>query len=177
MESNQIKTTIESNQMKIVSRIELKTVTRKTADADDGDHGSGPDAEMGGLITRRCAHVNCDGGGDAWGLIHIHIRIRIRICIRIHRVATKWEGFHVTGTRSGSLGASLVLADWQVRVLMSSGLVDRPSDCLYVRTITLSGCTEKRPHCKCYSIQVSVRTTDVIKILIKYEKINPPLSL
>ena len=55
-----------------------------------------------------------------------------------------WAGFHVTGPRSGSLGASFVSADLKVRVLWSSGIVDRPSDRFYVRTITLSGCMEKR---------------------------------
>ena len=42
--------------------------------------------------------------------------------------------------RGGSLGASFVSADWRVRVFWSSGLVDRPYDCLYVRTIPLFGC-------------------------------------
>ena len=46
--------------------------------------------------------------------------------------------YHVTGTRRGSLGTLFVLADWQVRVFWSSGLVDRPSDLLYIRTIFLS---------------------------------------
>ena len=55
-----------------------------------------------------------------------------------------WAGFHVTGPRSGSLGASFVSEDLKVRVLWSSGIVDRPSDRFYVRTITLSGCMEKR---------------------------------
>ena len=44
----------------------------------------------------------------------------------------------------GSLGASFLSADWQVTVFWSSGLVDRPSDCLYVRNITLSGCMDRR---------------------------------
>ena len=45
------------------------------------------------------------------------------------------------GVRRGYLGVSFVLADWQVRVFWSSGIVDRPSDCLYIRIILISGCT------------------------------------
>ena len=59
----------------------------------------------------------------------------------IHKLA-----FHLThvvmGPLRGSLGASFVSADWRVRVLWSSGLVDRPSDLLYVHTITLSRCMD-----------------------------------
>ena len=44
---------------------------------------------------------------------------------------------------SGSLGASLVPADWQVRVFKSSGLVYRQSDRMFVRTIPLYGCIER----------------------------------
>ena len=50
----------------------------------------------------------------------------------------------VTGPWSGYLGASFVSANWGVRVFWSSGLVDRPSDRIYVRTITLSGCMGRR---------------------------------
>ena len=39
----------------------------------------------------------------------------------------------------GYLGASLLLADWWVRVFWSSGIIDRQSNRLYVRTINLSG--------------------------------------
>ena len=48
------------------------------------------------------------------------------------------------GPWRGSLGESLVLADSWVRMFWSSGLVDRPSDRLYVRTIPLSGCMDRR---------------------------------
>ena len=71
-----------------------------------------------------------------------------RICIRRRRCSVEWgrvqAGLHVTGTWRGSLGASFVLAGWRVRVLWSYGLLDRPSDCLYVRTISLSGYMERR---------------------------------
>ena len=53
------------------------------------------------------------------------------------------KGRDVMGTRSGSLGALFVLADWQLRVFWSFGLIDRPSDRLYVRTIPLSGCMDR----------------------------------
>ena len=39
-----------------------------------------------------------------------------------------WEGFHIIRPQSGSLVASFVLADWQVRVSGTSFLVYRPSD-------------------------------------------------
>ena len=48
------------------------------------------------------------------------------------------------GPRRGYLGASFILEDWRVRVIWSSGLVDRPSKRMYVHTITLSGCMERR---------------------------------
>ena len=51
----------------------------------------------------------------------------------------------VTGPSRGSLGASFLLADWQVRVFWPSGFVERPSERLYVRNIPLSGCTDIRP--------------------------------
>ena len=47
------------------------------------------------------------------------------------------------GAWRGSLGSSFVSADWRVRVLWSSGILDRPSDDLYVRTITMSGCIDR----------------------------------
>ena len=38
---------------------------------------------------------------------------------------------------------SVVPLDWQVRVFGSSDLVDRPSVCLSVRTIPMSGCMDR----------------------------------
>ena len=35
-------------------------------------------------------------------------------------------------------------AEWQVRLFGTSGLIDRPSDHLSVRTIPLSGCMDRR---------------------------------
>ena len=54
----------------------------------------------------------------------------------------------MTGTRRRFLGASFVLVDWQVMLFWLFGLVDRPSDRLYVRTIPLSGCMDRRFHYK-----------------------------
>ena len=56
------------------------------------------------------------------------------------------------GLRSRYLGASLVSADWRVRVFDIYGIIDRPSDHLYVHTITLSVCMDRR---SCYNLQVS----------------------
>ena len=49
----------------------------------------------------------------------------------------------VTGPWRGSLGALFVSENWRVRVLWSYGLVDRPSDHLCVRTITLYRCMDR----------------------------------
>ena len=50
--------------------------------------------------------------------------------------------------KQGSLGASFVSADWQVRVFWLSGIVDRPSNHLYIRNIPMSGCMDRR---SCYT--------------------------
>ena len=125
----------------MVSQIKSKTVTRNNSGADDDAHGRGSDASMGGIVMRRCACGNPDGGRYAWG----RIRSRRRSCR--HSVSMKRVGFYVTGPRSGSLVASLVPVGWQVRVFGISGLIDRPSDHMYVRTIPLSGCMCRR---SCY---------------------------
>ena len=52
----------------------------------------------------------------------------------------------VMGPWRGSLGASIESADWRVRVFWSYGLVDRPSDRLYVHTIPMSGCMDRHSH-------------------------------
>ena len=49
----------------IGNQIRSKTVTRKTANDNDGYRGGGSDAAMDGLITRWCACDNYDNGGDA----------------------------------------------------------------------------------------------------------------
>ena len=43
----------------------------------------------------------------------------------------------------GTWGGSFIEADWRMRVFGSSGLVYRPPDRLYVRTILLSGCMDR----------------------------------
>ena len=59
-----LKTLSQINSRK-VSQIKSETVTRKIADADDRVCGGGSDAEIGGLITRRCDHSNLNGGVGA----------------------------------------------------------------------------------------------------------------
>ena len=84
-------------------------------------------------MTQQCsACSDCDGGEEVRG--HRHRR----------SVYVKQAGFHVMGPRRGSLRASLVSVDLQVRVLWSSDLVDRPSDYLYVCTIPLSGFMDRQ---------------------------------
>ena len=81
---------------------------------------------MGGLLTRRRDRGGCDGGGDDGN---------VDVAVVVDLYQTCWAGFHVTVTWRGSLGALSVPADWQVRVFGSSGIIGRPSDRLYVRTI------------------------------------------
>ena len=47
------------------------------------------------------------------------------------------------GLLIGSLRASLLMTYCQVRVFGSSGLVDIPSERLYVRTIPIYGCMDR----------------------------------
>ena len=47
---------------------------------------------------------------------------------------TSVAGLHVTGCKSGSLGTLCVAVDWRVRVFMSYGIVDRPSDHMFIQT-------------------------------------------
>ena len=44
------------------------------------------------------------------------------------------------GSKEGVPGGVFVLAYWKVRVFWSSGIVDRRSERLYIRTISLHGC-------------------------------------
>ena len=67
-------------------------VTKKTADANDGYHNGRSDAEMGGLVTRRCACGDCNGGKNAWG--RSRRRRRRYRCRR--RVFMNRSGLHVT---------------------------------------------------------------------------------
>ena len=67
--------------------------------------------QMGGLVTRRCAHVGLNGGGYA--------QVHGRGCRRSRRrsVSVKRAGFHVTrAVEAGYLGVSFVLVDWKVKV-------------------------------------------------------------
>ena len=74
---------------------------------------------MDGLLTQRCSdHGDRDGGGDVRG--HIHRRRR--------SMSVKLAVFNVMGPMRGSLGASFVPADWQVKVFWLSGIVDIPYD-------------------------------------------------
>ena len=52
-------------------------------------------------------------------------------------VVNRSNGQVVTGPKIRSRGALLIRADWQVRVFGLSGLVDRLSECMSVRTIPL----------------------------------------
>ena len=89
---------------------------------------------MDGLLTQRCSdHGDRDGGGDVRG--HIHRRRR--------SMSVKLAVFHVMGPMRGSLGASFVPADWQVRVVGSSRIVYRLYERLYLQTITMYGCMER----------------------------------
>ena len=93
---------------------------------------------MGWLVTRRCACGDHDDGGGA------RVLSRRRGRRSRHSVSVKRAGFHVTGPWRGFQGVLFVSEDWWVRVFWSSGPVDRPSDCLYVRTIPLPGCMDRR---------------------------------
>ena len=41
-------------------------------------------------------------------------------------------------------GRRLYRQIWRLRVFLSSGIIDRPFDYLFVRTIPLSGCMDRR---------------------------------
>ena len=60
-------------------------------------------------------------------------------------ISRTWKA--VMGPWMGSLGALFVSEDWRLRLFWLYGLVDRPSERLYVRNIPLSGCMER---CSCY---------------------------
>ena len=60
----------------------------------------------------------------------------------------QFKGCNGAVERGGSLGALFLSADWQGRVFWSSVLVDRPSERLYIHTITLPGFMYRR---SCYN--------------------------
>ena len=53
-------------------------------------------------------------------------------------------GFHLMGPRRWSLGVLFISVDWQVRMFRPSGIIDIPLDGLYIRTIPMSGCMDRR---------------------------------
>ena len=66
---------------------------------------------------------------------------RLRCRVDMDRVQV---GFHAMGPNSGSLGASSIPEDYRLRVFGTSGIRDRPYDRLYVQTIPLTGCMDRR---------------------------------
>ena len=90
------------------------------------------------LLTQRCsARVDFDGDVDAQAREHS------RRCSHRRSKSAKRAGLHVIGLWRVSLGVSLVPAYWQVRVFGLSYIVNRPSNCLHVRTILLSRCMDR----------------------------------
>ena len=86
----------------------------------------------------------CSDRGDC-GDVRYEQGQRCRCRLRHRRsVSVKRAGLHVMGLWIRSLGASFAPADWQMRVFWLSGIVDIPSDHLYVRTIHMSGCIDRR---------------------------------
>ena len=74
-------------------------------------------------------------------------RCTVRICRCRRSVSVKWAGFHVLGPWIwGFLGMSFIAVDWLVRVFGSSGILGRPSECLYIRTIPIYGCMDRWSH-------------------------------
>ena len=83
IESNQIKTIIEPNQIENHEWNQVKNSDQKTSDGNDGDQGCGSYVAIGGIVTRKCARDDHDSSGDA--------QARRRI------VNVKHSGFHVMG--------------------------------------------------------------------------------
>ena len=66
------------------------------------------------------------------------------------------------------------MEDWLVRVFWSSSLVDRPSDCLYVLNIPISGCMNRR---SCYTHIFCIKSLLLVHLLKKnLNKTKPLLS-
>ena len=69
---------------------------------------------------------------------------------------------------------NLVLVDWRVRVFELYVLIDRPSDCLYVLTITIFGYMDRRSgyrfhhHKLCHQIREEAFSYNYINIPLKY---------
>ena len=61
------------------------------------------------------------------------------------------------------------MLDWRVRVFGPSDIVDRPSYCMYIRSIPLSGCMNIR---SCYRLPSSTRMIeDVDRTLETFETV------
>ena len=140
IESNQIKTTIESDKIENCESNWVKSGDQKNCWCQWWVSRRQIRCTMGGLVTRRYAHGNYDVDRYAWARRNSHR------CSRRCSVSVKLAGFHVMGMWSRSLGASFVPADWQMRVFGPSGIIDRSYDRLYVRTIPLSGCMGRCSH-------------------------------
>ena len=76
-------------------------------------------------------------------------KVYVSVCLSVFMYVclSLWSSACNRAVKRGSLGASLVLADWQVRVFWSYVLVDIPSYHMYVCTIPLSGIMDRR---SCY---------------------------
>ena len=136
IESNQIKTTIESNQIENRELNQVENGYQQNCWCRWWGSQRQIRYAMGRLVIRQCACGAHYSNGDA----NDHKRSRRRI------MSMKREGFHVTGLYSGSLGVLLVPSDWRVEVFGSYGLLYRPYDCLHVRAILLYGCMDRFSH-------------------------------
>ena len=103
-------------------------MTKKTADANDGDHSGRSYVAMGRLVTRQCDCGDRNSGRNTQG----HRRSGICSCRR--SLYLKWAGLFIA-------------AYLRVRVFGPSVLVDRTSHRLYVHTISLSRCVDRH---SCY---------------------------
>ena len=107
---------------------------------------------MGRILTNwHSARGDCCGKKDARG--------SRRRCRRRQSVLVKRSGFHVTGPKKGSRGMLLVLADWQVRVFWSSGIIDTPSDRMYLHNISLYGCIDRH---YCYTSRKRLLNSPIV---------------
>ena len=77
-----------------------------------------------------------------------------------HRVGPCPGRITCNGAVEGFPGGLFVFADWRVRVLWSSGLVDRPSNRLHIRTIPLSVCMYRS---SCYSVHNWSKTVVLVE--------------
>ena len=107
----------------------------KTANYDES-HCNIYVVEIERILTRWRACGDYDGGRDA-GTVAVAVSVDVDWAIT-YRVQCNRDVKRVPW------GASLILEDFQVRAFGSSSLVDIPPDRLYVHTIPLSGCIDRR---------------------------------